>query len=68
MGSILRKLRKEKGMSQQKCADEIGISLRTLQRYEKGKYGYAEYLIKIAEYFEVSFDDIKKDSSSISEK
>ena len=58
MGNIIRDLRIKMGLSQQKCADEIGISKRTLQRYEKGMLGNIEYLKKIALYFDVSLDEL----------
>ncbi len=58
MGNIIRDLRIKKRLSQQKCADEIGISKRTLQRYEQGCLGNIEYLKKIAVYFDVSLDEL----------
>ena len=58
MENNIRKLRIEMGISQQKCADDIGISIRTLQRYEQGYLGGIEYLKKIADYFNVSLDDL----------
>ena len=50
--------RLKKGLSQQQCADEIGLSLRTLQRYEQGSLGGIKYLKKIANYFDVSLDEL----------
>ena len=58
MKNNIRELRNEKGISQQRCADDIGISRRTLQRYEKGSLGGIEYLKKIADYFKVSLDEL----------
>ena len=58
MKNNIRELRNEKGISQQRCADDIGISRRTLQRYEKGSLGGIEYLKKIADYFHVSLDEL----------
>lgn len=58
MENNIRKLRIKMGVSQQQCAEDIGISLRTLQRYEKGYLGGIEYLKKIANYFNVSLDDL----------
>ena len=58
MRNKIRELRIKKGISQQQCADDIGISIRTLQRYEKGYLGGIEYLKKIADYFDVSLDDL----------
>ncbi len=58
MENNIRDLRIKMGLSQQKCADEIGISIRTLQRYEQGYLGGIEYLKKIADYFDVSLDEL----------
>ena len=58
MRNKIRELRIKKGISQQQCADDIGISRRTLQRYEKGSLGGIEYLKKIADYFHVSLDEL----------
>ena len=58
MKNNIRDLRIKMGVSQQKCADEIGISIRTLQRYEQGYLGGIEYIKKIADYFHVSLDEL----------
>ena len=58
MKNNIRELRVKKGISQQQCADDIGISIRTLQRYEKGSLGGIEYLNKLADYFGVSLDEL----------
>ncbi len=53
----LRKLRKEKGISQLKLAMDLNMSQNTISRYETGdrEPGISD-LIKIAEYFDVSID------------
>ena len=58
MKNNIRELRIKKGISQQQCADDTGISIRTLQRYEKGSLGGIEYLVKIADYLDVTFDEL----------
>lgn len=58
MENNIRELRVKMGISQQRCADEIGISRRTLQRYEQGYLGGIEYLKKIADFFDVSLDEL----------
>lgn len=53
----LKKLRKEKGISQLKLALDLNMSQNTISRYETGERepGINE-LIKIADYFDVSID------------
>lgn len=53
----LRKLRKEKGISQLKLAMDLNMSQNTISRYETGdrEPGISD-LIKLAEYFDVSID------------
>ena len=58
MENNIRAIREERGISQQQCADDLGISVRTLQRYEKGETGKLEYCMKIAEYFNVSLNSL----------
>lgn len=58
MENNIRKLRLKKGISQQHCAEVIGISRRTLQRYEKGSLGGIENLNKLADFFDVSLDEL----------
>ena len=54
---ILKKLRKEKGISQLKLALDLNMSQNTISRYETGERepGICE-LVKIADYFDVSID------------
>ncbi len=53
----LKKLRKERHISQVKLAMELNMSQNTISRYENGEReaGY-ETLINIADYFNVSID------------
>lgn len=53
----LKKLRKEKGISQLKLAMDLNMTQNTISRYETGERepGINE-LIKIADYFDVSID------------
>ena len=53
----LKKIRKEKGISQLKLALDLNTSQNTISRYETGERepGICE-LIKIADYFDVSID------------
>lgn len=53
----LRKIRKEKGISQLKLALDLNTNQNTISRYETGERepGINE-LIKLADYFDVSID------------
>ena len=53
----LKKLRKEKNISQLKLALDLSMNQNTISRYETGERE-ADYktLIKIADYFNVSID------------
>lgn len=56
-GNRLSELRKKKGISQYKLADELGFSRGQIANYEQGSRepDYST-LLKIAEYFNVSTD------------
>lgn len=50
-------LKKEKQVLQKDIADNLSISLRSYQDYEKGNAEpKMKYLIEIADYFDVSLD------------
>ena len=46
MGKLLKEIRKEKNLSQQELADLSGVSLRTIQRIEKGESFPSSYVKK----------------------
>ena len=53
----LRKLRKEKGISQLKLSMDLNMSQNSISRYETGeRQADYETLIKFADYFNVSVD------------
>lgn len=57
--SRLKQLRIKKGISQEKCSQETGISISSIKRYEKdGIVGNAYNLKRLAEYFNVDMDFI----------
>ena len=62
MENQIKELRQSHGISQQKCADDLGISIRTLQRYEKGETENLSHFIKLAEYFQVDLDVLLQSS------
>ena len=57
IANSIKRLRKEKGITQLQLAMELNMSQNTISRYETGERqaGYDE-LIKIADYFNVSID------------
>jgi len=56
----LKKLRVEKGWSQEQLAEISGVSARTIQRIEKGEKPGMETLKALAAGFEVSVSELKK--------
>ena len=59
---IIKELRKQRKIGQKTLADEIGVSLRTIQHYEKGDIDIPmKKLQKIARFFEVSIADMFKE-------
>ena len=57
MGERIKRLRKEAGLSQQGLANELGINIKSIQRYEKNANEPSRYVTKlIAAYFAVSTD------------
>ena len=61
VGSFLKDLRKEKGITQEQLAEELGVSGRTISRWETGKnMPDISLLVEIAEFFDVSIPEIIK--------
>ena len=58
---IVRKLRIEKGLSQEQLAHMAGISTRTLQRIERGANASPETLKCIASALDTDFSDLRKE-------
>ncbi|WP_121606011.1 helix-turn-helix domain-containing protein [Virgibacillus sp. Bac332] len=57
LGTRLKELRKEQGLSQTELADILSLSLRQVQRYEKDESDMSlTTAIYIANYFNVSLD------------
>ena len=55
----LRLLRKAHGLKQQELADQLGISLRAYQYYERNeREPQLSVLVRIADYFGVSLDEL----------
>ncbi len=59
IGKFLKELRKEKGITQEQLAEILGISNRTISRWETGSnIPDISLLVEIADYFEVSILEI----------
>lgn len=57
LGSRLKKLRQEKGLTQQNMADVMGLTMRNYQRYEYGMINVpATTLNFFADFFGVTTD------------
>lgn len=52
----LRKLRIEKGLNQSEASDEIGFGKNAIYHYEKDRLPRIDALIKIKNYYNVSYD------------
>ncbi len=58
-GENLKKLRKEKNITQETLADFLGISFQSISRWERGEaYPDIASLPSIASYFNISIDDL----------
>lgn len=56
-GENLRKLRKEKNLTQKQLAEHLGVTARTIGYYESGqRFPSPETINRIADFFDVSLD------------
>ncbi len=59
MKNKIQQLRKEKGLSQEALANEVGVTRQTINSIEKEKYVASLPLAyKIAKYFNLSIEDV----------
>ena len=59
IGNFLKELRKEKNWTQEQVADKLGVSGRTISRWETGAYmPDLSLLVDIAEMYDVDVRDI----------
>ena len=57
MGQKIRLLRISAGLSQEELADQIGVTVKSIQRYETEKSRPDSYILpRLAAYFDVSAD------------
>lgn len=67
--SRIKKLRQERGWTQEELANKIGIQQKQVSAYERSvNFPSTEILIKLAEVFDVSLDYLAFDKASISAK
>ena len=59
---IVRKLRIQRGWSQDQLAQLSGLSVRTIQRIERAKTAGLESLKSLAAVFEVNSQDLQKET------
>lgn len=62
---IVRKLRLQRGWSQEQLAQLSGLSVRTIQRIERGKNPGLESLNALAAVFEVDVTDLQQETSEM---
>lgn len=56
-GKRIKKLRNEKGLSQNTLAEALGIHVKTVSKAERGIIGLSvDNLLVLADYFDTSFD------------
>lgn len=59
MGVTLRAARVNKGLTQSKAAEKLGVSKDTISNYERGKtFPNADTIKRIEEVYEVGYNDI----------
>ena len=59
IGSFLRELRKEHGITQEQFAEKLGVSARTISRWETGSnMPDISLLSEIADYYDVGIPEI----------
>ncbi|HIQ91229.1 MAG TPA: helix-turn-helix transcriptional regulator [Candidatus Coprosoma intestinipullorum] len=57
----LRNLKQEKGITCVQLAKDLGVNVRSVNRWEKGQSDiYLQKAIRIARFFEVSLDEFVK--------
>lgn len=59
IGSMLQKLRKEKGMTQEQLAEKLGVARRTVSRWETGSnMPDLDVLIELSDFYAVDLREI----------
>lgn len=58
IGSVIAELRKQKGVTQESLAKAVGVSAQAVSKWENGGVPDIELLPVIADYFEVTLDEL----------
>jgi transcriptional regulator with XRE-family HTH domain len=59
MGARIAQARKERGLTQEQLAEQLGVSQQALAHYEVGRIGVASAMLpKLAELLDLSFDEL----------
>ena len=64
---LIQKLRLQRGWSQEQLAEVSGLSVRTIQRLERGQPGSLETLKALAAVFEIDFSDLKDPAMDVTQ-
>ena len=65
---LIQKLRLQRGWSQEQLADLSGLSVRTVQRIERGQPPSLETLKALGAAFEIDFSDLKEPDMTSSQQ
>ena len=58
IGDTVKKLRLRKGITQEELAKALAVKQQNIEQLENGKVGQPRYLKKLADYFDVSIDQL----------
>jgi transcriptional regulator with XRE-family HTH domain len=65
LGSRIKSIREELGITQHVFADHLDVDIRTVQRIEKGEQNFTiDILFKILDVFKISADELLGDSKN----
>ena len=66
IGAFLAELRKEKNLTQDELGEQIGVTNKTVSRWENGNYlPPVEMLQILSKFYNVSINEILKDRKSV---
>ena len=69
MGKFLKALRKEKGLTQEQLGEKIGVTNKTVSRWENGNYmPPVECLEMLSDIYQISINEIVAGERVVEEK
>nr|MCR5681894.1 helix-turn-helix domain-containing protein [Clostridiales bacterium] len=69
LGETIKRLRQQKGLTQEQLADKLGVSFQSVSRWEGGSsYPDIELIPEIAGFFHVSIDELMGMDQSLRDK